>query len=427
MKNYICVVFALLITSCASSGSLANIEGERVNAWLAKRCPSTEAELIEKAGSKRSIEYQKLTKFLDDLLLGTVDFVFDKATSAIKEAAKKDIEGLSTKGSVPAYLFSIKNVKSASYNTPGCVIVAISDSDPEKWCDAEPLKSTKMCTVSGSPLLQALKSPKGIKYPAKTGSPRFFAEIELNVSNDKIAAIPLLKSIYYPRTIHNSKKFRNAEKIDLSIKIDVTALDGSAAMSTIHVPLFKFIPDKNMIIRSFDDFTPALDTTPISSWVTLAKAPEKLPQASAGTPFQPVNLNIELREVGDPNKFLQFIASYISDNGEELKRKVQETLVPSKKERALATAKTEALDSNIAVDEARAKVYETEAAVFEECKKATSADPDANRLSIRTKFNLAHIESMKLEKVLIQNGLDQLPPNFKFIESKTAFENCKSL
>lgn len=57
MKNYICVVFVFLIISCVLLGLLVNIEGEWVNVWLVKCCFLIEVELIEKVGSKRSIEY----------------------------------------------------------------------------------------------------------------------------------------------------------------------------------------------------------------------------------------------------------------------------------------------------------------------------------------------------------------------------------
>lgn len=91
-----------------------------------------------------------MIKFLDDFLLGIVDFVFDKVISVIKEVVKKDIEGFLIKGLVLVYLFLIKNVKLVSYNIFGCVIVVILDFDLEKWCDVELLKSIKMCIVFGS-------------------------------------------------------------------------------------------------------------------------------------------------------------------------------------------------------------------------------------------------------------------------------------
>ena len=66
-------------------------------------------------------------------------------------------------------------------------------------------------------------------------------------------------------------------------------------------------------------------------WVGVVKTPEfaDIRGGDADDRAFPINLSIELREIGDPNAFLQLLAKafnkYKSNIGDELKSKVPET------------------------------------------------------------------------------------------------------
>ncbi len=281
--------------------------------------------------------------FLDTFLGGAVSFVVDKVAGAVDAAAKIDREGRATAGQSPGYLYEIVEAKGKDKDdnditvtraVPAmCIVVAISDSSPEEWCKIDPFKGDFICTSQNDShnIKKQLVFPHNANFRNGNSLPKFYAEIELFTSNDFTSYIPKLRAMYYPDCIHEGRKFcsrssrkKTFKKRDLSIKVSAQTVDGKSALGTIHLQMRGIIPNTMIITRdgkykSPEENHPILDRVSSIVWVNVVDVPKKLPTLKTDeTKFLPVNLQGEVREVGDPNKFLQAFASILTKNKKSL-------------------------------------------------------------------------------------------------------------
>jgi hypothetical protein len=418
----------LLLVGCSqvSSNTVENApessDQPQLNVWLAQHCPSTLAETTDRNALAGMI------------IAKAVDFFVDKTAKAISEAAKIDKEGQATVSISAAYLYrSVQYVEGKSdYALPRCAIVAISKSSPKTWCDFPAFKSSLQCRddgAGGSLLSGQLTQINGVPELKGVGAPSFYAEIELHPSTDMLAGIPRLKSLYYPKAIHNSRKFSGDKKRDLSITLETTFPNGTSAAGAVHIQLRDIVPNSSLIVRTKNDSQKILDNTAQPIWITFSKAPDKLPSVPKDAYFGPVNVKAEVREVGDPNLFLQSIASYIDKNSEDISEKIKGKIIDGYNDKQLLTEEIELISNKAGLADAVAKVYAAQAALVQSCDGATVANPEAKRSDIRGKWELVKSSQFAVKKLELSLGEDPAFPEYfpDFEPGKSAYENCQSV
>jgi hypothetical protein len=282
-----------------------------------------------------------------------VDFVLDKIGSALEKAAEEDRNGRATAGTGASYLYLYKPAQAGNPNqniaaTPAtalpqrCLIVALTESPPGQWCATESpfSKASQFCTDASKTLFKTDKHRPIPEPLTGTGLPAFYIEIALLDSNDRRAVLPQIQALYYPAGIHG-RKFTNAKPRDVHVKASAASPGGDAALGTISVHLRGLTPGTSLLLRAGNTPPKALNALdPL--WVALAAMPKEYPAPAAERYVFPINLTAEVREVGDPNVFLQVTAKLFASQKAELAEKLKTRLTPGSMEEAeLAESVTE--------------------------------------------------------------------------------------
>lgn len=443
MRKTIGVVTSLvLLSGCGTTGGAGattehlggkseSTAREGVDIWLASSCPS--APIAED-----SVKAFGITDFL---IGGVLDHLVDTAGTALANAAEADKNGQARAGQSPAFLFETppKNSDGVPYLLPTCAVIALADSPPAAWCEKEPFKGTSalsdyLCgdaddNESGR-LESLLRKPKGA--PVRTGKklPRFYAEVELHPSPDRTALLPRLRALYYPRGLHSSKKFSGNKPRDISIKVSGDSPSGSTSLSTIHVLLTGFVPTDRFITQ--DEQNTPLNNAKAALWIAVAGAPKKLPALEPGDRFMPVNLTGEIREIGDPNRFLQALAAAFTENKESLSEQLEKRLVPSAIEEAAKTEDQQKLANEVAYQAAIAKAYDSEAKLQAVCNSPDIGDASKSGAALRrawatTSSAQAAVRKLELEYELTMSEKFGLDAQGTYDNGKTPEENCQAI
>jgi len=352
--------------------------------WLTKACPSTP----EGKGPKGE------AAIIDNLIGAGIGYLVDQLGSALSAAAKADKDGLAVSGQAPSYLYFMDTPKGANSRMPfvqRCAVLAISESPPIKWCSTTPFSGTRPCESvdlgageKTTRLAELLKTPTGhIESLNGSGAPAFYAEIELIDSNDKKALIPRLRALFYPAGVNRSSKFADPKRPrSVGLSISGTTAAGQPALGSIHIVLKDITPQATLQIRpgNLEDDSPqkGLDALPSPLWVSYSPPPDNLVVAASAFGAAPVNLAVEVREIGDLSVFLQALASAFSANKASIESSLKSKLEPSAVSQAATTKEASALGATSRFHSLMAVVYKDEAALLAACEKPHSGGPAEN-------------------------------------------------
>ena len=334
---YLVMLVSVFASNARSSGKECTpTEDLGLDIWLSKECPSQ----VENVRSGRG-----LGGIFGIFAGGAIDMLVDWLGNALDEAARKDENGQATAGVSPAFLFEASGKKDLPYFVPNCITVALSNSEPKNWChEKSPFNRKSVCrevnqTDNGggnskkiSRLESLLKFPEGVPRRKGFDPPTFYAEIELNPSPDQRAFMPRLRALYYPNGIHDSKKFAGTKKRSLALRVSARSPNGKSAIGTISVVLKDITPKDDFLERKTGDGNGSphqfLDHSEPTLWTGVTVSTKNLDDSpEAGTLYYPVNLTGEVREIGDPNKFLQAFAGAFTKHQGVLSRELKLRLV----------------------------------------------------------------------------------------------------
>jgi hypothetical protein len=335
----------LLTTSLSVHAQTSPEPDPSVHAWLLPTCPSTDAQA-------------RLSPILTGLLVSAAGGVIDWLGSALDEAAKADKEGKATKGTSPAYLWW-HNGQSGERKLMSCMVVTLSNSDPESWCNRgdSPFKNDgAICKYFADKDAPVNKTPglTPANWVLGTSLPAFYAEIQLEAATDKRGVLPKLVTLYYAKGIHG-RKFSNNKPRTLQISVAAATPEGSSALSSTVIRVENIAPDTQ--IRTGTDIPAAGGRV----WAAALAIPEKYTPPEGGGAIIPVNVSAEIREIGDPNLFLQALAKAFASQKDALKEQAKAQI-------AAATAEVDPAAVQSTYDAQAAAVYAAEAKVRNACR-----------------------------------------------------------
>jgi hypothetical protein len=422
-KKLVVATFAATMTSIfAPPMPAAEVRDPQViQAWMTTTCP-TEMEGTPKTG-------RSLTA-VDGLLGLGVDYVVDRLSKAIADAAAVDKNGKSKTATIPTYLYQFVKPKEIG-DINRCLIIASAPSQPVAWCDAgSPFQNTHVCAdvqtgdvktsdvkTSGKiekALVASLREVSGAPAPHGTGQPILYAEIELLPSNDLTAFIPRLQALLYSAGLNSDdRKFNGLKPRDLSISASAKTPSGEQAFSALQIYLKGVIPSSQLIVRQ-GAFSPELDKGIAPQWFSVIKSPviQDTPDASKNG-VVPINLSIELREVGDPNVFLQALAAATSKYSTTLDTEIKSKL-PGAMAAAEATQKATDLDNSSKYESTLSSAYGALSAFQASCSKLSAGLSNTNNSDAMEKayaLASAQIAVRKLEATSNQ-GQASFKPDF---------------
>jgi hypothetical protein len=384
-RHIACIGLVCILTATPMRAADAPTPEPQLRSWLLDTCPVTPVD--------------RPRAFAETLIGLGINFAFDKVGAAISEAAKEDREGKATAGTSGAYLYwhtpaiTADPSKAASQVAMSCLVVALADSRPAKWCSSEPFRETSLCAKNGDKWVSKLHDVGGRKplQEGATGSspPRFYAEIALGASPDRVAVAPELRTLYYPKGIHeDSPKFKgNKKPRDLLITSSAVTPQGETALGTVAIHIKGFKPVDRLLTAadpksgpeaadleqnptgSEEGHIPAAGSDPL--WVALVRLPKDAPLPDKETYAFPVNLKSEVREVGKPSALLQAFATIFDDQKADLRSSAREALVPSVREAAELTAAAATADALSKYSTAVSAAYKAQADYRTACNDAT--------------------------------------------------------
>jgi hypothetical protein len=354
------VISALLLTlalgACDSLPKAASVTDPRaVHAWTAPACPSEAAQA--KPAFIAPLLGALATPVLTDLVSGIVGI----PVSALQAAASADKNGFAATGQSPRYFFpkatttKDEAAKTATYSftVPGCYIIAYTkyvaaSGDPSAavWCNDAGFSAAlpNACSTLGKQRLGALLP--GVGFPDKFAPavPDFYAEIKLSPSNYTTAtqqvSVPRVIALYYPHSLleRDSTKPRTLTltiAMTSGVSAGTTDITKSASAGVVLldvVPAAK-LPPESLVAQQ-------------SSWIAL---PSSLKIASGdpvpdGGPYYPVNISATVKEIGDPNAFLQAFATAVASSAPDYTKAIVNAISPT----AIAAAQQQAVTNSAA-------------------------------------------------------------------------------
>ena len=213
---------------------------------------------------------------------------------------------------------------------------------------------------------------------------------------------------------------------------------GDTAISTISIVLKDMVPSDELVVRegSFNNAiaNATLDNAEPTFWTAVAASPKQLPDdPSPGTRFYPVNLSGEVREIGDPNKFLQFLASAFTKNQEDLATELKSRLVPGQRREAEANMKLQKLSNASSIATAIAKAYENEIKLWSACEKLAGDTSNNIQSEIRQHWYATQAAQLVVRKLEQEHRIKTTETFRLKVEStsfnikKSALDNCKAI
>jgi hypothetical protein len=414
-----------------SSGANAKVPDVHVlQAWLAEECPMALTPIV---GS------QERAALLTTLLGLGVDYVVDSISSALTEAATADRDGVAKSGVTPTYLYRFEK-KGSPPRMARCLVVALAPNGPRDWCEAVPFKNARACETETNTngenhtrFARLLSPVNGTHAPTGVGEIALYLEVSLVPSNDQSAYVPRATTLYYLQSVSGeSRKFGGTKPRNLTITASATTPDGKPALSTIHLHFRELVPSNRLLFRDGDAPNSVLDKVFPPSWGAAVKPPAyDAAPGSADHRLFPVNLAIELREIGDPNIFLQALAKAMSANKGKVASEAKARL-PENAEAANTTAVVSKLEGMAKYRALVANTYRLEGDLRLTCGKVNAAAPDDSRAGV-----LQQVNALGNAQLLVraEEERSNIAPSAsfeidvtKFADvQRTALEICKSL
>jgi hypothetical protein len=377
------VLSAVLLVQIAT-GKTPPPDPTVIQAFMVEQCPSD----IPPAGGVQPHAAALLTSLIG---LG-IDSVLDAFGKALADAADADKNGVARTARAPAYLYHVepsgdpKKKDAVATRMMQCIVVASAPNGPDKWCNNAEMAKLPVCAQpqQGGKLEDVLREIDGVSGPKGAGDLDFYAELRLQPATDLRGFVPVLNALYYPvPVISGVRKFAAGKERNLSITITGSTPSGESALSAVHAQLDKVVPQPGMLRRGNSEADKVLLKSLTPLWVGVVKTPEfaEIPGGEKDHRAFPVNLSIELREIGDPNAFLQLLAKafnkYKSNIGDELKSKLPENAL------AAATTKKQAdMDATAKLQSAIGSAYQAIGGLETACTKPTSAAPNAGQTAV---------------------------------------------
>lgn len=427
---------AAIVLSCTCSDAKAQLVNDKliVNGYVTTRCPSEmEPPDVGAVG------------IVESLLGMGVSYVIDQVGSALARAAEADKSGRATQRTVPAYLYTIVRPSDSGdpgvIDAPGCLVTSLADSPPKAWCAHPPLSNSEAC-IGQLTVDSAIKPVFAVPPPVGTSKPAFYAEILLVPSNDAVGIMPMLVALYYPSGLHDSKKFKGNRPRDLSITVSAAGPGGEASLSSVNVILKDLIPSERLVVRkvkrgsggSLTDVSPdsTLDKAIVPLWHAVAKAPVKA-SGKKGESIFPVNLSVEVREIGEPNIYLQALAAAFAKNKDLLTSEARSALIPSVAAAEEKSAEEVKLASEATFNTAVADAFKAEPSLQVACVKPTDTSQNLGRAEVRQTWsalasaqaNVRRLESVQERKSPTTFGISVHDKPFD--EASSARVNCRRL
>lgn len=372
-----------------------------------------------------------------------VDKVLDAFGKSLTEAAEKDEKGVAKTARIPAYLYEVNSTGATGKFAPRlmtCIVVAKAPSGPSSWCSDTELGKLPACSnlPEAAQFKGILKPIAGADPPLGIGAPTFYSEIRLEPSTDQRGFIPVLNALYYPESVNSEEpKFKGTAKRDLSITVSASTPGGESALSAVNIHLKQVMPGPHVLRRNNPEDDKVLRNTVTPMWVGIAKtptykSPPGLPDNGKGDYDNrafPVNLTIELREIGDPRKYLKLLADlfvkYKGQLAEELKSHTPDAMEAADQKEALAE-----LDSVAKYQATIADAYKAIAALDTACEKPAPSSPESGRSAVLQNLYAAAAAVGAVRKIEAASSMTAAP-KFKVEPlpdtTKPAFDICQKV
>lgn len=422
-RNSLLGFVAIIVISgcaCTCAWSKPEVDTPVLQAYLTDECPSEPAP---------PQNHPRMAPFFASILGLGVDHVLDALGTALANAAKEDKEGIAQTGTVPSYLYRLYDADKLSLES--CVVVAIAPNGPAEWCNAPAFSGRRACETgaNGKPRIQELLHPVAPEaIPYGKGTLAFYAEIELRAANDQRGLLPVPRALYYPGTVNpEARKFRNSDPRDLSISVSGSAPSSETAMSALHVYFKNLTPSPNIVVRQGSSPDTVLDRGIGHTWLSVAKAPDPQkdwanldPKPKKGDAVSPINLAVEVREVGKPDVFLQVLAAVFAQEKATIAKDIK-TLIPGGAE--ATTAAGDQLDATSKKQAALSTAYKALAALQAACTAPGNTTDTVLRQDVSGYISAR----AAAEKVAGKGDLDKLPALKDVEASQSVADYCKSV
>jgi len=370
-KVTLAVVTFVLITGgvTTSAATKSKPDAPVLQAYLSDECPSERGPTGARAHA---------IPILASILGLGVDQVLDVVGTALASAAKEDKEGLAQTATVPSYLYRLYDNDRLSLQS--CVVVVIAPNGPGDWCKNTPaLSGSRACEGEGTRMADLLHPVAIEAVPYGSGPLSFYLEVSLRASTDQRGLLPVPLALYYPGTVNpDSRKFSGTDPRDVSIAVTGTGPSNEAAMGAMHVYFKNLSPSSEFIVRAPSSPHPTLDRGIGHTWLSVSKAPDPLkdwtnldPKPKAGAAVSPINLSVEVREVGKPNVFLQALAAVFTQEKATIAKDLK-SVVPGSAEATAAVG--DALDATSKKQGAISAAYKALAALQAGCGTPGTTD-----------------------------------------------------
>lgn len=402
----IIVVAAMCLSSCGTFASEDNSE-MILHTWLLPKCPSSTPD--------PRIEGSPI---VTGLLISAAGNVIDWMGNALAKAAKEDREGKATYGTSPSYLWW-HNKESKTRGLMSCAVVTLSSSKPANWCTSNEspfMKSeaSAICRYFVDPTSPANQNPS-LTPASWSGNtlPALYAEIKLESSTDDRGVLPKLVSLYYPKGIHGGK-FAKEKPRNLQLTVAATTPEGTNALSSLVIRLDNITPNPELQIG--DKIASAVGAR---AWAAVLAVPEKYTPPDTSGAIIPVNVASEVREIGDPDIFLQALAVAFASQKDVMKEVLKDKISS-----ATSDADPNAIQSSY--DAQSAAIYTAEANIRAACKPTPPAT--MNNSAVRGLYLVLLEGHRKLASLSAPKNSIAFNPDAQTLEglrSGTAADICK--
>lgn len=374
-----CIAAMAALCACGHTPG-ASTPAAGAYAWPVAYCPSTEP------AQHPSTHKEMFLGGVGEVFLGTlIQAGVNSISAALTEAAAADRNGTAVSGRQARYLYSAAAqgtgaTEQTVAQAAGCLIVLVPGKDASPaFCDNS--------DVASAPALQAAcMEPKpnksggrtildcaaddstadcvrddgssGDRPPADASLPKFYAEIALQPANDLSAVRPSLVNLYYPTAFDPR---RAGATRDLAITVQISSPDDKAVANVL-VAVPGLVPEDRQHEAKPHDLSRATGL-----WTVLPKYNGVALTAKSGhRRVGAVNVNTEIRETGQLNRFLQAFAAAFEADKKKYVEAASATLLPSARENAAAAD----LKGKVAVAQARAALAKAQSDLEAACSKS---------------------------------------------------------
>lgn len=313
---------ALLASSGARAGTLV--------AELAESCP------IDSKPLPFSSESPVAT--IAELFLGAaVDSIVEAAAGALKEAAERDLKGVTEEAPIqPVGLYPVsKNGDRTQIGMRNCLTVAHVPATVPKdhaSCEDELLKYAELSAKTSA---QAVC--RWIERRTEPGlAPNFYAEIRIDPRPGRQLANVQPSTVIYHAPIDPDRRGEQ-RSLNLTLQLREPSPEGKGgklvgtyigSMTSVTPAISRSWPRGETKHDAKFDAARLRQTT---GWLLIPAPPEK---PSGTGDAAPLDVNVSLNETGATNPFLQFFASAFEKNKAEIEKQLKSAVLPSEQAKA---------------------------------------------------------------------------------------------